>query len=97
MAMTLLALVLVFVAVARVTRLLVVDKLTEPIRSAVVRRFGEESTITYLAHCQACVSVYVGFAGAPVAVALGGLSWWWVPVVGLVGSQVTIWVSRFDT
>lgn len=99
MAVTLLILALYFVAVARVTRLLVVDKITEPVRSWLIDRYspnGEESMRVYMAHCQACVSIWIGFVSAPAVIGLAGLSWWWLPLVALVGSQVTIWVSRWD-
>lgn len=99
MATILLLLALYFVAVARVTRLLVVDKITEPFRSWLIDRYspnGEESMRVYMAHCTACTSVWIAFALAPAAIGLTGLSWWLVPFIALSASQATIFLSRID-
>lgn len=56
-------------AVARLTRLLVVDEVTKPARQTLVRRLPEGSPWAYLLFCRWCMSVWVAF---PVAAA------WWV-------------------
>lgn len=55
-------------AVTRVTRLLVEDRLAAGWRRWVVRRFGEDSLPAYLAHCPWCTSIYVALAVMPPAV-----------------------------
>jgi hypothetical protein len=57
-------------AVARVTRLLVEDRLAAGYRRAVVRRWGEGSLPAYLAHCPWCTSIYVALIMMPPAVFL---------------------------
>lgn len=71
---------LTLVAVARVTRLITTDKLTEPPRNAVVTRLLREredgtpsplrTELAYLVVCDWCASMYVGAAAA-------GAYWAW--------------------
>lgn len=63
-----LALFLTLLAVARVTRLVNSDRITEAPRNAVLRRLDPEGLAAYLVVCPWCVSVYVGAAG--------GAAWW---------------------
>lgn len=95
--MTVLILVVWVLAVARVTRLLTRDKLTEPFRAWVLDRRGADSQVAYLVHCAWCSSVWIGFASAPAAVAAAGLSWWLLPVIALAGSHVVGMLSWLDT
>lgn len=55
-------------AIARVTRLITADKLTEPIREWLTDRWGEESKRAYLVSCDYCASMYVAPIIATVAV-----------------------------
>lgn len=52
----------------RLTRLVTEDELAEPLRDAVVARFGapQDSKLAYLVHCPFCVSMYAS-AGVVVA------------------------------
>lgn len=61
-------LVVAMLAVARITRLLVEDELLVGYRRWVVKRFGEASKITYLAHCPWCTSIWVALPIMPVSV-----------------------------
>jgi hypothetical protein len=56
---------------ARLTRLISADRVTLPIRAAIVRRWGPSSAPGYLVHCRWCVSMYV----APLAAA--AVLWLW--------------------
>ena len=49
-------------AVHRLTKLVVDDYLTQPLRDRVIRRFGQpdESKTAYLFHCPWCASIYIG-------------------------------------
>ncbi|MBF6515238.1 hypothetical protein IU421_13205 [Nocardia cyriacigeorgica] len=94
--MTVLIFVLWVLAVARATRLITRDKLTEPFRTWVVTRRGVDSQIAYLVHCSWCSSIWVAFATAPAAVALSGLSWWLLPIVALAASHLTGLGSLLD-
>jgi hypothetical protein len=60
--------VLTLLAVARVTRLVNADRITEAPRNALVRRLDPDGLAAYMVFCPWCVSVYTG-AGA-------GAAWW---------------------
>ena len=55
-----------FLAVARITRLLVEDKLMVGYRQWVVRKWGSDSLPSYLAHCPWCTSIWVAIPIMPV-------------------------------
>ncbi|MBF6277046.1 hypothetical protein [Nocardia nova] len=93
---TLLTLAVYVLAAARLTRIITTDKIGEPLRAAVVDRYGADSMLSYLIFCPACVSVWTGFALAPAAVALAGISWWLLPFLALTASQITIILARKD-
>lgn len=52
-------LLLGLLATARLTRVVVSDRVGLAVRSAVARRFGAESAIAYLVHCRWCTSMWV--------------------------------------
>ena len=58
-------------AVCRLARLLTADKISEPIRDWVERRYGEDSMRFYFVTCDYCVSMYVAPIVATVAVYWG--------------------------
>jgi hypothetical protein len=75
------ALALLTLAVARVTRLITADQILLPLRRWVVNKFGEDSQITYLAHCQWCASIWVAFPAALLwAVVMLPLHQWWLAI-----------------
>ncbi|MEV5391953.1 hypothetical protein [Nocardia farcinica] len=80
--------VLYLLAVVRLTRLVVFDKIAEPVRALLLRRLRDGSPITYLVHCPWCVSVWLGAAAAPAAILAAGLSWWTLPLLALAGSHL---------
>jgi hypothetical protein len=61
------SLIVAALAVARVTRLLVEDRLTVSWRQWVVKRTGTESLATYLVHCPWCMSIWIAVPFMPVA------------------------------
>lgn len=62
------SLVVAALAVARITRFLVEDFLTNGYRRWVVNKWGDESLMSYLVHCPWCTSMWVGIPIMPVAV-----------------------------
>jgi hypothetical protein len=56
-----LTLVVLALAVAGVTRLLVHEKITERYRQAVLKRFGEGSLITYGVYCVFCTGFHISW------------------------------------
>lgn len=65
----LLTVLLVGLAVVRVTRLLTIDQLFEPWRSWWLDRYGAGNSFVYLLYCPWCLSVWIG------AVAAGVVEW----------------------
>lgn len=65
--MLVISLILGVLAVARVTRLLVEDKLTVGYRQWVVRKWGPDSLASYLVHCPWCTSPWIAAPVMPVA------------------------------
>jgi hypothetical protein len=63
-----LSVVMATLAVARLTRLLTEDQLTVKYRQWVVRRWGEDSLLSYFAHCQWCTSFWIALVVMPPAV-----------------------------
>lgn len=83
-------------ATARGTKLVVDDYITEPFRKLFIRRFGEESKLTYLVHCPYCTSIWVGGAAAVFACAVLAISWWWLVPLTLAFSQVAVFAALLD-
>jgi len=73
-------------AVARVTRLLTVDAITDFVREWVYSRFGRDSKMGYFAVCPWCVSMWVAFPAAAVFLAWIDRDLWAVIPLGLAGS-----------
>lgn len=73
------AFVLCTLAAARVTRIIVDDKISIPFRRWVVKRNGEEGWWTKLVHCPYCVSVWISVPAAAYWMAMVQLpSWTWL-------------------
>ncbi|WP_280476037.1 hypothetical protein [Nocardia farcinica] len=94
--LTIVALVVYTLTVARLTRLITTDKLTAPMRDATIKRFGADSPVTFLVFCPWCMSVWVAAALAVPAAPVAGLPWWWAPGLALAASQVTGLLARGD-
>jgi hypothetical protein len=61
------SLVVAALAVARITRFLTDDFLANGYRRWVVNKFGDESKMSYLAHCPWCTSFWVALFVMPPA------------------------------
>lgn len=68
MGVLIISLVVAVLAVARITRLLVEDRLTVSWRQWVVRKYGAESMPAYLVHCPWCMSIWVSMPLLPPAI-----------------------------
>ncbi|MCD2263662.1 DUF1360 domain-containing protein [Dietzia aurantiaca] len=75
---------LVTLASARVTRVIVSDKIGEPLRARIVRWRGETSMLTYLVHCSWCTGLWV-------SAALVAAVWWPAAIADRIG--VTTWLT----
>ena len=92
--MTVIVLLLTVLAVARVTRLVTEDKLLEPFRFALARRWPADSQRLYLFHCPWCFGMWVAIVAAPVvwftanlSDRLGITAWVGVPLLVLAVSH----------
>jgi len=93
--MTVLIIVLAALAVARVTRLVTEDKLLEPLRFWLGKKWPAESQRLYLFHCPWCFGMWVSIAAAPIVWFVADLSnkvgvtaWLGVPLLALAISHV---------
>lgn len=92
------ALVLLTIAVARITRLVTADYIMLPFRRWVVNRWGEDSAISYLVHCSWCSSIWISVPAAIAwAFVLLPLSQWWLAApAALAMSYVTGLLSQVE-
>lgn len=86
--MDLLILGLWVVALARATRLLIRDEITDFIRVWVFTRYGAESKAGYFVTCPWCVGLWLSLASTPYVIWLTGWSWWMYPLIAGAGSYV---------
>lgn len=75
-------------ALARVTRLLTRDEITDFLREWIFGRWGEASKIGYFSTCPWCVSMWLGFATAWVVWLPGWLPGYLYPLIALTGSYL---------
>ncbi|RJO71404.1 hypothetical protein D5S18_24850 [Nocardia panacis] len=94
---TLLALAVYVLASARLTRIVVADKIGDPIRNAAIRRFGSGSMWTFLVHCPWCFGWWVCAVLAWPTAVVAGLPWWWGFGLWPAGSYVLGVLARWDS
>ena len=90
--MTVLDLLLISLATARITRLVTEDKITEwPRNRILIWLIGRdpESLVAYLVVCPWCVSFWAGGAVAGAWWLTGGTMWYMVMLAALSASHVT--------
>ena len=63
----LISLIVGFVAVTRLTKLMVDDKIMVGYRRWIINRWGKDSMAAYWAHCPWCTSMWVSLLVMPVA------------------------------
>lgn len=93
---TVVVLVAWVLALARLTRLINADELTDPLRIWIMHKTGPESKWSYFVGCPWCVSMWLGLASAPFALWLTDLELWLWPVVALAGSHLTGLLAGLD-
>jgi hypothetical protein len=75
------------IALARLTRLLTVDRITDFLREWAWKiSKSEDGLVFYLSTCPWCVSLWLGLITAPFLMMTIDLSMWWTPIFALVGS-----------
>jgi len=89
--------VLVALATARLTGLIVEDKITEPVRNWVAKHTKDDSKVqsalAYLLFCPWCVSIYAGAALATLVYFAYGSGLVYIGLLALAASQVAGMVS----
>jgi len=91
------AFLLVTLATARVTRLVVVDQISAPTRRWIAIRFGEKGWLAYLFHCPFCMSVWLSFIGSAAWIMLASMTWWlWLPGALAMSYLVAPILVKFD-
>lgn len=93
--MSAIAFVLAVLLVARLTRLVTEDRITEAPRDWILDRINPHGLGTYLMTCPWCISVYVGFIVAPVAHYWGDSPWFQIPALALSASYITGFLANF--
>lgn len=84
-------------ALARVTRLINADEITDPLRIWVMHKTGVESRWSYLIQCPWCVSLWLGMATAWLPLSTVDTDPWWMwPILSLAGSHVTGVLAGLD-
>ena len=91
-----LTLLLYLFSVARVTRLINADQITDPIRIKAANSRGVESNTYYFLTCAWCVSMWIGLATAWIPLVLTDLPLWLWPFLGLSVSQITGLAASLD-
>lgn len=80
-------------ATARLTRLIIHDEITKPLRRQVLRRLDPEREfdlmVAYLLDCGWCMSIWVAGALAAGTWAFWSHFIWWLVLSAVVASQVT--------
>ncbi len=95
--MTLWSFLLLTLATARVTRLVVSDQISISLRQKIVAKSGADGWFTYLVHCPFCVSVWLSGAASAYWILLADVSWWlYPPAVFAMAYLVAPVLLKFD-
>jgi hypothetical protein len=94
---TLLTLAVYVFAAARLTRIVVTDKIGDPIRKSITERFGGTSMVTFLVHCPWCFGWWVCAVLAWPAAAVAHLPWWFGFGLWVAGSYLVGLLGRWDS
>lgn len=80
---------------ARITRLLVVDRILHRPRTWVCVKLGLTHPISYLVTCSWCMSVWVGAAVAAAWWQWGDTRWWTAVTLAATASLVSGWAANW--
>lgn len=83
-------------AVARLTRFVNADVLTDGLRVAVARRYGTGSTASYFLSCPWCVSIWTALGLGLLVLGFTDASWLWLPIMVPAASHVTGLLAALD-
>lgn len=92
----LLPLLIAALAVARLARLITIDRISMPLRVRIQAWNGDMGWWTYLTNCPYCMSVWIGMAVAPLYWWFGNTPGFLIPAIGLALSELTIFAHRLE-
>ena len=90
------AIILLTLTVARVTRLITADMITDQLRINVAKFTGADSGLSYFLSCAWCVSAWVAGAASAIFIMVTGVSWWWILVLAPATSHITGLLTALD-
>lgn len=93
--MSTLAVILTAGLIVRLTRLIVADQLTKPLRTRLVLWLGPKHPIAYLAACSWCMSIWVGAAVCTAAYWWGDSHWWLLAALAGTASLIAGWAANW--
>lgn len=79
---------------ARITRLIVADTITAPLRTKVMTKYGADSKLATLTSCTWCMSTWVSLPVALLAYAIGDTGWFVIPALALTLSYATSLIAQ---
>lgn len=95
--MALWSFLLLTLATARVTRLIVSDQISTSFRQKIIAKSGTDGWFTYLVHCPFCMSVWLSGLAGIYWVVFAGVSWWlYPPAVFAMAYLVAPVLLKFD-
>jgi hypothetical protein len=88
----LLAFVVLVLAVARATRVIVIDEVAAPLRNRVFATFGEDGRMAKLFRCYWCSGFWMSALACTYTSAIGYLPWKAMPVLTFAVAYAAAWV-----
>lgn len=92
----LLPFLLVLLATARLTKIVVSDKIGMPFRNWVVSKSGEQGWFTFLVHCPWCAGFWIAAGVAPLWWFFGTTPYFIIPCLALALSYATGLLSQLE-
>lgn len=92
----LITLVLLVLAVTRLTGLVVYDRIGHPLRFWVVKKSGDNGWLTFGVHCPWCVGMWFAMAVAPMWWFWGRSPWFVIPCLALALSQAVGFLAKLN-
>lgn len=87
---------LLLLAVARLTKLVVSDRIGHPLRAAVLKRSGDDGWLTFGVHCPWCVGMWFALVAAPLWWFWGDTPWFVIPCLALALSYAVGLLAKLE-
>lgn len=93
---TVLALAVYVLTVARLTRIVTTDRIGLPLRAWALKRWGADSMLSFMVHCPHCLGWWIALVFAFPAAVVAGLPWWWGFGLWPAASYLVGVLARYD-